>query len=513
MAIVYGTNSSETINASDGVTNNADTIYGYAGNDDIFGLDGNDLILGGAGEDDINGGDGIDAALYTDSNVAVTINLANGSGFGGTAQGDTLTSIENVYGSAYDDLLIGNAASNALSGMGGDDTLKGGGGADVLAGGAGDDLLLGGTGADTLYGGSGIDTVSYAGSSEGVLVLLQYSHATEGDGTVDIFSSIENVIGSSHDDYMEGDDGANVMVGGDGQDALYGMGGADTLIGGDDSDAYQVDEAGDAVVEEIDGGEYDQVSTTVSYGLAAGVEVEVLRVIDQQSTTNINLTGNEFNQHVVGNDGDNIIDGRGGIDWMIGGLGNDTYYVDNYNDFVSEQGGGTVDTVLTNVTYDLPAGANVEVFRTTDDNGTAAIDLAGSNSSQLIVGNDGDNAIAGYGGNDTLVGNAGADTFVFTSPLDAATNVDTISDFNPADDLIALELAYFKQLATLEGHFLIGTEFVIGAAAQDADDRIIYNDATGALLYDSDGTGAAAAVQFATIGIGLDLVNDDFIVV
>jgi len=67
MATVYGTNNSETINASDGVTNGADTIFGYFGNDTTFGLGGNDEILGGVGADTINGGSGTDTANYSDS--------------------------------------------------------------------------------------------------------------------------------------------------------------------------------------------------------------------------------------------------------------------------------------------------------------------------------------------------------------------------------------------------------------------------------------------------------------
>src|SRR5262245_49723600 len=134
MAIVYGTGTSETIDASDGVTNLADTIYGYGGNDTILGLGGKDLIIGGARGEAVHGGDGIDAAFYTDSSEAVSVNLSTGKGTGGTAQGDTLTSIENLFGSAYDDVLTGNSGDNALSGMGGADILKGSGGADSLSG-------------------------------------------------------------------------------------------------------------------------------------------------------------------------------------------------------------------------------------------------------------------------------------------------------------------------------------------------------------------------------------------
>jgi len=105
MAIVQGTNNSETLNKADGVTEFADTIYGQGGNDTIFGFGGNDLIIGGAGGDDIDGGEGTDTAFYTDSFEGVSVSLATGIGNNGTAEEDTLTSIENLYGSAYDDTL------------------------------------------------------------------------------------------------------------------------------------------------------------------------------------------------------------------------------------------------------------------------------------------------------------------------------------------------------------------------------------------------------------------------
>src|SRR5262247_3887087 len=96
MAIVNGTNASETINAFDGVTNFADEIFGLLGNDVIFGLGGNDIITGGLGADRIDGGSGIDTASYSDSTEAVTVRLDLGRGAGGTAVGDTLISIENL---------------------------------------------------------------------------------------------------------------------------------------------------------------------------------------------------------------------------------------------------------------------------------------------------------------------------------------------------------------------------------------------------------------------------------
>ena len=75
---------------------------------------------------------------------------------------------------------------------------------------------------------------------------------------------------------------------------------------------------------------------------------------------------------------------------------------------------------------------------------------------------------------------------------------------------IRLENAVFTGLAA---GLLSAAAFFKGSAAHDADDRIIYNSATGGLLFDKDGTGAAAAVRFATVSTGLAMTNNDFVVV
>ncbi len=58
-----------------------------------------------------------------------------------------------------------------------------------------------------------------------------------------------------------------------------------------------------------------------------------------------------------------------------------------------------------------------------------------------------------------------------------------------------------------------GSAFVLGTAALDGDDRIIYNQATGALFYDADGNGGGAAVQFATLGAGIALLASDLAII
>lgn len=139
----------------------ADTFNGRAGDDIIAGLGGNDVLTGGAGNDRIDGGEGTDTARYDAAETGVTVNLrakvaqdTQGAGI------DHLIAIENVAGSAFDDLLRGNDGANTLTGLDGNDTLLGMGGADMLLGGAGDDRLVGGDGDDVLIGGAGFDAMT-----------------------------------------------------------------------------------------------------------------------------------------------------------------------------------------------------------------------------------------------------------------------------------------------------------------------------------------------------------------
>jgi Ca2+-binding RTX toxin-like protein len=253
MAIVYGTHGSDFIDTWDGVTNGADEIFGYDGNDTIKGFGGNDLILGGEGADTIYGGSGIDTAYYHDSYTAVYVNLSSRSGLGGTANGDTLFDVENLFGSVYDDLLVGDDGANKLAGYGGRDVLKGGGGADALFGDEGDDSLEGGAGADTLNGGRGIDSMT-GGAGDDVYYVDSASDVVgevAGEGTDTVFSSanahflaanVENLsldtdadtgvygIGNAQANAIFGNANDNILDGGGSADQLNGLGGNDTFI-------------------------------------------------------------------------------------------------------------------------------------------------------------------------------------------------------------------------------------------------------------------------------------------
>ena len=145
--------------------------------------------------------------------------------------------------------------------------------------------------------------------------------------------------------------------------------------------------------------------------------------------------------------------------------------------------------------------------------------FAGNDTIQLQAGNDmgfggsGNDKIYGGRGNDDLTGDGGRDIFVFDTALNARSNVDAITDFSTRDDRIWLDEDVFKKVG--ERGQLDSAAFYASSksVAHDASDRVIYNKTTGALLYDPDGKGGAAAVQFATLDERLGLTSQDFLVV
>jgi Ca2+-binding RTX toxin-like protein len=328
MATIVGTKFSDTMKG----TGEADYIFGFEGSDSISGQGGNDDIKGGGGADFLDGGAGIDTARYDDSASGVSVNLLSSFGLGGTAEGDSYASIENVVGSMYSDTLIGDNGANMLVGGGGKDTLKGGGG---------DDLLIGGAGGDAMYGGTGIDTASYEGASGPVYVYLDIHLGSDNDAGGDKLYEIENVTGSAYGDYLSGDANNNVLRGMDGNDYLFGGngGGNDTLIGGAgydtlvgngadimmgglDGDHYWVNNVNDQVIEAADEG-WDTVHALIDYTLAANVENAIVE--NDATVLQRSLTGNALDNTLIGHAGINVMVGGLGIDWLQGNGGGDAF--------------------------------------------------------------------------------------------------------------------------------------------------------------------------------------------
>jgi len=159
-----------------------DSLDGFGGNDTLFGNDGDDLIFGGSGDDTLDGGagndtlrgrDGNDTASYASATAGVTVSLALTTAQDTLGSGtDTITSIENLTGSSFNDKLTGNSSANVINGGAGNDVLNGGDGNDTLIGEDGNDRLNGGSGADVLDGGAGFDTADYSSSTIGLTVNL-----------------------------------------------------------------------------------------------------------------------------------------------------------------------------------------------------------------------------------------------------------------------------------------------------------------------------------------------------
>ncbi len=174
---VNGTGATDLIDGRNG----SQILNGLGGDDVLFGEAGNDTLDGGLGNDTLNGGTGNDTALYSDATASVTVSLAAGTATGGAGT-DLLTSIENVVGSNFNDVLTGDSGNNTLTG------------------GAGNDVLTGGLGADTLYGGTGADHFVFNSIADspggGADKIMDFSHA-EGD-VIDL-SGIDAITGGADD--------------------------------------------------------------------------------------------------------------------------------------------------------------------------------------------------------------------------------------------------------------------------------------------------------------------------
>ena len=333
------------------------------------------------------------------------------------------------------------------------------------------------------------------------------------------------ITGTSGNDSLTGTTSADSISGLAGNDTLNGLGGIDTLNGGSGDDRYIVT-AGDVLV---DSGGVDTVVSDLSWTLGAGFEN-----LTMAGTSAINVTGNELDNSVIGNSAANYFNLRAGNDFIQADGGNDRidmsgFGAASYGDDTIDGGSG-FDTISftvgsgqrSAVVVDLAAGT----ARGGGEGGSGSVlltsiegvigsefgdRLTGSNVSERLEGRLGDDTLLGMGGNDTLVGGAGQDKIVFAS-APGSGNVDQITDFVSATDKLVFDNEVFGALGG-EGDFAAAdARFVAGAgliSGQDASDRIVYNTTTGALYYDADGSGAAAAIQVTSLQGAPQLAAED----
>ncbi|MFG6455798.1 beta strand repeat-containing protein [Roseateles sp. BYS96W] len=509
-----------------------DVLIGTSAANRLDGGAGNDLLIGGAGADALIGGAGIDTATYAASGAAVTVNLATGRGSGGDAQGDTLAGVENLIGSAFDDVLTGAAGVNVLTGGAGNDsytvddsadvivegagegsdsvnasasyvlsanvenlTLTGNADIDgtgnvldnVLTGNAGNNVLDGGLGSDSMAGGAGND--SYVVESSGDVVTENF-----GEGTDTVRSSISYALGANVENLtltgsasISGTGNAldNVILGNAGSNLIDGGAGADTLAGGAGDDTYVVDNLGDTATEAAGEGT-DLVRSSVGFTLGANLENLTLL-----GTANIDGTGNALNNILLGNAGNNLLDGRAGADQMAGGAGDDTYVVDNAADQTTELANEGTDSVRASISWTL--GDNLENLLLT---GSGNIDATGNAADNVITGNAGANLIDGKAGADTMAGGAGDDSYVVDNSGDTVAE-----DANAGYDTVRSSVSFVLS-ANVEELQLTGTANISGTG-NELDNRIVGN--SGANLIDG---GAGADAMLGGAGDDTYLVDD-----
>ena len=465
-------------------------LWGLAGMDTLDGEYGDDIIEGGYGADTLIGGDGSDTASYATSMMGVTVRLHSQQAMHGDAEGDEfgkrvkatyfnndgdpveemVPDIENLTGSAHDDILAGDSRDNTIMGGAGDDRLYGGpgGGDDMLHGQGGNDHIFGGKGDDTLDGGDGNDHLwgnggadIYRGGKGDDMIYankedmlgkidggagkdtVSYAKLEDTPYTINIGTMImvENVIGSQDDDTITGDGMNNTVEGGEGGDTMQGGGGM-----GKDTLSYAGSDAGVRVTlrDTADG---DSNWVDASRGHASGDKVTAASDGDQDTQTFYHLMGSMYDDDLVGDsrdnslmggDGDDELTGMGGADTVEGGAGADVMdggdesNTDDMGDWLSYASSDAGVTI--NLARQLATGGHAsgdEIVTAEEDHDmddeTDEIDVStfehvrGSAHDDDLTGDHRMNTLEGGAGADDLDGGAGMDTATFASAMMGVT--------------------------------------------------------------------------------------------
>ena len=572
-------------------TNQDDILRGDSHDNILEGNDGNDFIHGGFGNDTLDGGGYFDTVDYTSFNQAITI-TPTGIVEKANGQNDLLIDVEKIIGALGQDnkidaLTAGDGISldvdlsenrltvNGIPGLGALNfqvenfrNVSGTNQDDTIVGDFQNNILEGYDGNDTLDGGDGYDTVDYTGFGQAVTILPtgivekangnsdllidieKIVGAVGQDNTVDAISAtnnisldvdlsanrlivrdipelgalsfyvenFRNVSGTNQDDILKGDSHENILEGNNGNDFIYAGFGNDTLDGGDGYDTVDYSIFDQAVtittkgnvekangqsdflvdVEKIVGaaGKENKIdASTAEEGISIDVDLSEDRLIVNgiPGLGGLNfeiqhfrdVAGTNESDRIIGNDHDNILEGYDGNDTLDGGDGYDTVDYTGFGQAVTvtptgivEKANGNSDLLVDVERIIGAAGEENKIDASTAGDGISLDidlsedrlivngipglgglnfeiqhfrDVAGTNESDRIIGNDRNNILEGYDGDDTLDGGAGYDIVDYTGFGQAVTITPTgiVEKANGKTDL------------------LIDIEEIVGAAGQN----------------------------------------------
>ena len=354
------------------------TLEGGEGDDTLEGSESDDT-LEGRGDDD-----GLEGLIHR----------------GGDDTFDVRTDVRGNFESANtlrtggdgDDTLEGGMANNTLEGGAGDDTLRGFMGDDYLVGGEGDDVLAGMGSSDILTGGAGSDTFVQDFRDTGHDIITDFNPSEDTIELRGVQNSFEvSVTETDGGTLIDSGTGNTLFVANVTPDQL----GADNVTINGDAIAIGPDDTLESILGDV----------------AADLQGD-----------NLNIKGFTGSQEFSGGDGNDTLSGGRGDDILSGGSGDDTL-----------DGGDQRDTLDGGAGDDLLKGGR---GNDTLDGGAGDDTLVGGKGADTLEGGAGDDRLAGGQGDDTLTGGLGSDTFVqdFSN-----VNADTITDFNPNQDVIDLK--------------------------------------------------------------------------
>jgi Ca2+-binding RTX toxin-like protein len=464
-----------------------DTLDGGAGIDTLVGGAGNDTfvidVLTDIITENLNEGtDTVNVAIATAAgSYTVGTNLENAT--------LTNTVAYNLTGNGFDNILTGNAANNVLNGLVGNDSMIGGLGndtytidvltdvitenlnegtdlvnvaiataagsyivaanvenatltntvaynltgnvlANTLIGNAAVNMIDGGLGADSMTGGLGNDTYTVDDALD--VVTETSTLATEIDS---VLASVSYILGANLEKLTltgtgninaTGNGLANTLTGNAGNNVLNGLVGADTMIGGLGNDTYTIDATTDVITENLNEGT-DLVNVAIATAAGTYIVAANLENATLTNTVAYNLTGNTLGNVLTGNAANNVLDGLGGVDTLIGGLGNDTYTIEVLTDVITEnlnEGTDLVNVAIATAAGSYIVAANVENATLTN---TVAYNLTGNGLNNTLIGNAAANVIDGGLGIDTMTGGLGNDTYLVDDSLDVVTETSTLA--------------------------------------------------------------------------------------